>query len=195
MAKIKKDPKWYEKLGEVCMEGTVDELRNFLKKNTRVNLTYKNGGLASAACGGNIEVLHYLLTSNELTYNPNIHAEDDAALVSCANIGIIESFDFLLFSPLLKEHANIHADNDGVFVWAMRIYQDPGQDKNSVRSNYDFLRHLIIDLDFPRTEYVQKYLQENPCPEIERLFEIKEDVATMQKQLPLAATPKINKKI
>lgn len=191
----KKDPKWFSELCDICISNDVETLRCFLKDNPQVDLSYRDGGLSSAAALSNLEVLEYLLTSPELRYHPDIHAEDDMALVYAANLGQIAAFDFLLYSPKLIQHANLHAQNDGVFEWAMRMYQSKYEEPQIIKNNYNFLQHLIIDVGFPRTEHVVAYLKEKPCPEIERLFEIQEDVATMQKELPLPKKKLIKQKI
>jgi len=76
----------------------------------------------SQACiVGDIEKIKFLLTSNKLKKNVDIHFDDDNGFIMACQNGQLETVRYLLTSPDLKEHADIHACLDWGLCMACRI--------------------------------------------------------------------------
>ncbi len=75
----------------------------------------------SQACiSGDIEKIKFLLTSDKLKKNINIHFDDDHGFIMACENGQLETVKYLLTSPDLKEHADIHACLDWGLSMACR---------------------------------------------------------------------------
>jgi ankyrin repeat protein len=68
-----------------------------------------------ACLSGRLDIMHYMLTSNELKQNIDIHTGEDFALRMACKKGYLEVAQYLLESPELKEHADIHVYKDIAF--------------------------------------------------------------------------------
>lgn len=68
-----------------------------------------------ACLSGRLDIIHYLLTSNELKQNVDIHTGDDFAFRMACKKGYLEVVQYLVESSELKEHANIHIYKDIAF--------------------------------------------------------------------------------
>lgn len=67
---------------------------------------------------GDLVLVQYCLTSPELTYHADIHAEDGCGFLHACDNGHLEVVRYLLTSPELKEHADIHEQNDVALILA-----------------------------------------------------------------------------
>lgn len=68
-----------------------------------------------ACLSGRLDIIHYMLTSNDLKQNIDIHTGDDFAFRMACKKGYVEVAKYLLESVELKEHANINIYKDIVF--------------------------------------------------------------------------------
>ena len=73
---------------------------------------------------------------------------NDQFIDACKN-GHLEIVKYLITSPELKEYADIHAQNDWGFIWACR------------NGHLELVKCLIIDMNIDKTNYIEKYLNEN----------------------------------
>lgn len=62
-----------------------------------------------------VQINHYMLTSNELKQNIDIHTGDDFAFRMACKKGYLELAKYLLESLDLKEHADLHVYKDIAF--------------------------------------------------------------------------------
>jgi hypothetical protein len=116
---------------------------------------------------GDITKAKYLLTSEELKKNANIHAQNDLAFHICClhmhnkkkNLKIL---DFLVTSSELEENVSIHAIDDFAFHRAL------------VFEAFEILHHFIFDLNIDRTPKINKYLSDHPNKKIESLFALRD---------------------
>lgn len=84
------------------------------------------------ACQANrLDIVHYLLTSNELKQNVDIHTGDDYAFRMACKKGHLELVKYLLECPDLKEHANMH------------VYNDIGFKQANENGHYDVVNYLL----------------------------------------------------
>lgn len=96
-------------------------IRDLIKYQKRKveNLLEESEVLVVAAENKNLEMVNYLLTTNEIK-NPDIHANYDKALRKACNLENIEIIKYLLTSPKIKEHANVHVKNDECLIWSFK---------------------------------------------------------------------------
>ena len=106
-------------------------------------------GFRSACRCSHLEVIKYLLTSPELTEHADIHAHNDEGFILACENGHLEVVKYLLTSAELTEHADIHYQDDLGFIWA--CYQ----------GRLEVVQYLIIDMNIDKTNYIEKYLNEN----------------------------------
>ncbi len=97
------------------MTELTDELKLKFQNSSQAQL---NNTFVKACNNGDLEVIHYLLTSPELMHHADIHVEDDLCLVAAAIKGHLDVIKYLLISPELTWHANIHAQDDAAFKLA-----------------------------------------------------------------------------
>ena len=63
--------------------------------------------------------------------------------------GHLEVVKYLLTSAELTEHADIHYQDDLGFIWAC------------LNRRLEVIKYLIIDMNIEKTNYIEKYLNEN----------------------------------
>jgi ankyrin repeat protein len=68
-----------------------------------------------ACLSGRLDIIHYMLTSNDLKQNVDIHTGDDFAFRMACKKGYVDVAKYLLESVELKEHASINIYKDIVF--------------------------------------------------------------------------------
>lgn len=147
------------------------------------------------AChNGELGKVKYLLTSNELKENADIHYMGDVGFIAACDNGHIEIVKYLAISPELKEHANIHTINDFGFTVACDngkinlvkyLLNSPELESNlNVHTNFDapfksaceknqldVIHYLICDKNIKKTKEIQKFLIEGKFENIEKIFE------------------------
>jgi ankyrin repeat protein len=96
-------------LDKAAVYGHLDIVKCLLNelKNDSELLDYLNSALKYACMYGHLSIVDYLLTSNDLTLKPNIHADSDNALFHACSSGHLDIIKYLLESPKLKEHSSI----------------------------------------------------------------------------------------
>lgn len=88
------------------------------------NLQYAlTKGFEYVCYNGHLDVVKFLLTSNKLTQNADIHHDDDYAVTLGSFCGHLDLVRYLLTSKDLKEHANIHARENSPLIWAAQNKQ------------------------------------------------------------------------
>jgi hypothetical protein len=105
---IKIEYKFHNQMNQEISQKTKDKYQSFgikgLTKRFRL-----------ACLSGRLDIMHYMLTSNELKQNIDIHTGEDFALRMACKKGYLEVAQYLLESPELKEHADIHVYKDIAF--------------------------------------------------------------------------------
>jgi len=129
---------------------------------TYVDVHYYDDRCFRYACdSGNLEIVKYLLTSDELIEKCDINSENDYGLrIACEN-GDLNLAQYLLTSSDLNKHANIHANNDGVIKSAY----DSG--------NSELINFLIFDMNIEKTTEIIKFIEEY-APGLNQLFDKRE---------------------
>jgi len=149
--------------------------------------------LLTACKENNLEDVRYLLTSDKLKVQVDIHHFQDRALILACSNGNLDIVKYLLSSPELKEHADQAVDNYYPLVQAcshrhldiikylltssdlkehsdLHIYDDEPF-KIAMEQNYhEILNYFIFDLNIPKTENIEFKLRVNPSPQIESMF-------------------------
>lgn len=134
-----------------------------------------------SCASGHVNVVEYLLTSPDLNTKAHIHADDDYGFRhACAN-GHLEVVEFLLSSPKIKDHVNIHTDDDCGFLWAAENQE-----------NWHVVEYFIFDRKIEKTKTIDRFLKNEKCEVIEKMFEIRDMQKTLTEELPKKEV--INKK-
>ncbi len=136
---------------------------NLFEKFGNMNQNEINLSLYHSAKKGNIDEVHYLLTSTELKHNADVHCQNDEALHTSYFYGHLELTKYLVSSPLLKEHADIHSRNDQMFVFCYGNYSET--------SYYNFLNFLIFELKIQKTPKIISYMEEYQTEEFKKAFD------------------------
>ncbi len=71
-----------------------------------------NSEFIKACKGGDLDLVNFLLTSDELPIKADINFNEDEGFRGCCKNGFLEIAKFLLTDPKLKKSANIHAKLD-----------------------------------------------------------------------------------
>lgn len=107
----------------------------------------------------NVEVVKYLITSEELDVHPSEKAQSENSLRW--SLGNMELIRYLITSPDLKKKPSVHFGNDFLFRQACSV------------GNKEMLQFLIFECDINKTEKMLEYLAGHPCAEAERLFNLR----------------------
>ncbi len=107
----------------------------------------------------NIEVVKYLISSEELDIHPSEKAQSENSLRW--SFGNMELIRYLITSPDLKKKPSVHFGNDFLFRQACSV------------GNKEMLQFLIFECDIEKTEEMLEYLAVYPCSEAERLFNLR----------------------
>ena len=110
-------------LAQKFLAGDLDFIKDYSTASSE-NLKYAlTNGFEHASYNGQLDVVKFLLTSNNLAKNADIHHSDDYALTLSAYNGHLDVVRYLLTSPKLKKHANIHARENSSLRWASQANQ------------------------------------------------------------------------
>lgn len=114
-----------------CRNGDLSFIKSYFKKSKNsydIDLTFQ-----WVCTYGHLEILKYLLTSQELIHHRDIDY-DHGFRYACAN-GRLDVVKYLLTSPELKEHADIH-------VWG-----DYGFKSACMNGHLDVVKYLLTSPD------------------------------------------------
>ena len=115
----------------------------------KYNKEQLNDEFIDACRKGQLDVVKYLLASDELTEHADIHASNDEGFVCACRYGHLEIVKYLLTSAELTELVDIHARNDEGFRSAC------------AQGHLEVVKCLIIDMNIEKTNYIETYLNEN----------------------------------
>lgn len=108
-----------------------------------------NHHFSSACIKGDLELVRFLLTSNELKNNADIHYMSDISFYWACGHGHLAIVKYLLHSPELRENVDMNCDNNNPF-------------KNACLSKENnIIDYFIFDLNITRTDDIDDYLKEN----------------------------------
>ena len=137
-------------------------------------------GFRYACDKGHLEVVKYLLTSDELVEKPNINVENDYPFTVACMRGDFELVKYLCSSPELQKHSNINSNSKNEYGNGILIaYED---------NHMDILRFLVFDMDIAKTKYIEAYIKEHNADGLEQLFQTRE----LQKALTTELEPQLN---
>lgn len=108
-----------------ALSGDLNQIRYFLLVE-KLDIHYQNDFVFRMACKkGYLEVIKYLLTSEELTEHSDIHANNELGLRKACEFGHLEIIQYLTISPELTEHANVDCvDNLLIKTVKYKKYQE-----------------------------------------------------------------------
>lgn len=194
------------------MKSTIYEV--FLANATKENLQAKLDVLLHIACDeGDLEMVKYVLTSDEIEKHANISLEGNKALINACAKGHLEIVKYLLTSPELKKHANINVQNGKALDYAcfkghleVVKYLTTSEDlkkridinKNITRSFSsalesnapDLIWYFMVDLNIEKTPGVERALKAHPNKQAEKLFELRDVNKSLQSELNVATENK-----
>jgi ankyrin repeat protein len=129
----------------------IKELRQTTKdKYLSFGMKGLNKRFKMACLSGQLSIIHYMLTSDELKENVDIHYADDLAFRMACKKGYFEVVQYLVESPELKEHANIH------------IYKDIAFRQSEANGHTDIFNYLLkfrLDEDLKINEPKNKIMK------------------------------------
>ena len=141
------------------------------EKYKKLDQSKLNEALINACNKGHLDVVKYLLTSDELKEHADIHAYNGSGFKRACEFGHLDVVKYLLTSDELKEHTDIHAENDYGFKHAFWY------------GHLDVVKYLIFDYNIEKTKEIVVFLKENKHKgsfNIEEMFvarELKNDLS------------------
>lgn len=137
-------------------------IRKF-KKEIYIDVHYYDDRCFRYACDrGHLDIVKYLLTSDELVEKCDIHSEKDYGLRIACQHNDLELAKYLLTSSDLKEHADIHAWNDEPLIGS---YQN---------NRLDIVRFLVFDMNINKSFEIKQFIQEHNALNLNDLFDKRE---------------------
>ena len=132
-----------------CSAGDLESIKKILSKNSVKELDCENKGLKYAAMYGNLNIIKYLLTSDELSTHSTLLYEKDTicALGYACEYNQLEIVKYLLTSSELKKPSNVHHIDDYPFITSV------------VRGNLDVIKYLIFDYKIKQTKIIYEFLK------------------------------------
>jgi ankyrin repeat protein len=118
------------------------------KNYKKLNFDEANHEFHVACIKGNLDLVKYLLTSNELENNADIHFENDECISLACRYGNLEVLKYLLTSPDLKSHANPHSQSSDAFRWACK------------NGHLNIIKYFLFDPSINDKFQLQKYSYE-----------------------------------
>lgn len=105
---------------QACENGNLKKVQAILcnkDKNFDINAR-QSLGFRLACSYGRLNIVKYLLTSNELTKHADMHANNDIGFrMACGN-GHLDVVKYLCESEDLKDHPDVRAEEDTGLTWA-----------------------------------------------------------------------------
>ena len=148
------------------------------------------------ACNyGNLELVKFLLTSQELKQHAIIDSDNNAGFklaCICGNLNIIR---YLVTSPELEKNVNVHVHNDICFKWALDL------------EFIEIINFLVYEQDIKVTNEMIEHMNEQTIEnsndleklilisKVEKMLEIKNFKNKLSGQLILKEENKVLKKI
>lgn len=190
---------------DACREGDLDEVKRinakfkptFKSKNKFIQIAqnlinkiknnnvyldvhyYDDRCLRYASDEGHLEVVKYLLTSDELVEKCNINVEDDYPFTVACMRGDFELVKYLCTSSELKQHSNIYSNNQNFGNGILIAYEG---------NNMDVVSFLVFDMNITKTKCIENYIKEKNAEGLESLFQTRE----LHKSLSNELTPQLN---
>lgn len=97
------------------MSGQLNAVRYFLLVE-KVNIHLEKDFVFRIACKrGYLDIIEYVLTSNELNEHCNINIDNDIGIKRACEFGHLEVVKFLSSSPKIKKHADVFCRNNILF--------------------------------------------------------------------------------
>ncbi len=169
--------------------GDIEAIDSVLKNNKIRFFKPLINEIFSRACKNNhLNLVEYLLTSDNTKDFHEIHLKDSKGMILAAQRDYSDIVKFLLHSTKLSKHADIHADNDILLITAY----------NAERT--ELVKYLILDCNIEKTPAIQEkidevklkeptsYIQEkqyNFILEIEKMFNITSVNRDLNRELPV----------
>lgn len=129
-----------------------------------------NTALVGACRDGKLEVIRYLLTSEDTRDSIDIHAGDDDAMDWACSMGHLEVVKYLTSSPEISNYLNID-ESKNAFIVAC------------ANGKLDIIRYFIFDLNMKKAPYIQRFLDDNPVEEIKSMFATRDLQQSLSKEL------------
>jgi ankyrin repeat protein len=164
-----------ESLDNAFQIGDIPKIKNLLLKPDLDNFEefpHILGNTLKQACEkGFLDLVKFLLNKSELVEYIDINYKNGKPLICASAYGHLDIVKYLLTSPELMEHADIHIDNDLPFAFAAQLKQ------------LHVLSYFILEINIPRTEHINQYLNNYPNPKIEQIFELRKINNDLNKDL------------
>lgn len=97
---------------QAALSGNLKNIRYFLLVE-KLDIHFNNDFVFRMACKkGYLEVVRYVLTSEELTEHCDIHSQVDLGFRKACEFGQLSIVQYLTTSSELKEHANVYAKDN-----------------------------------------------------------------------------------
>lgn len=170
-----------EELVNASKEQDFEKIKKLLI-NGLADIHYKNDWILQEACyNGNLDLVKFLLTSEDLKEKANIHAEGDSPLLHACKERKYDVLVFLLASEDLKEKADIHAQEDYVFELAVKnddsdivrflLSSSLLKDKINLAKHVDLIATVCQEkqLYFNKCYFDQSYLDTKTEDELENM--------------------------
>lgn len=136
-----------------------------------IDLSKTSGPLSLACAYGQLDIVKYLLTSNDISKNPDINSPNCMGFEMACKNGWLDIVKYLTSSSNLKNCIEIETIEDIGF-------------SSCLESNcIDIIRHFIFDINIKRTEVINIHLQNYPNVEVENMFKIRDNHLKLEQEI------------
>jgi ankyrin repeat protein len=127
-----------------------------------IDLSKSTGPLTLACAFGHLDIVQYLLTSQDINKYTDIKSPNFLGFQMACNNGFIEVVKYLTSSPNLNQHIEIETIQDIGFLTCLQYNQ------------IEILKHFIFDLNIEKNKVVHLHLHNIPNYEVEKMFKSRE---------------------
>ena len=142
--------------------------------------SYINNALSTASLSGDIDMVNFLLKFSEEKSNK----EKDSIYLEASLTRVIQSAlisdkidlaEYILNSPKFSPYIDLHQNDDYLFNSLVA--------KANLNNTFETLHYLIFELNIPQTNSIIKIIKDYPCPEVEKMFSLRELHKDLKKDL------------
>lgn len=182
-----------KELLNACINGNLSEVKKILtdpshQTNIHHQDNYQWKALFYDTRNGHLEIVKYLLTSNELSEHADINHEDDEGwnvLLCSVFYNQLEVLKYF-FTPEIKDNINIYHTNwQGENILIIAVNQNFS----------DIIHFLLIENNFQADEKTMQYFFNNREKEVLDMIQKREMYQTINQNLPSTHRSKLRQKI
>ncbi len=141
--------------------------KTFFEQYGNLPQYHLNSHLIISCANGQLEHVSYLLNSNQLNENADIHCDNDGAFISLCMYGYIEHYHHILIKKLQENELYFEPDYEGI------------------------LNYFIFDQNIEKTEHIVNFLENIKernrefFNQVEKMFYLRDFKNKLERELPV----------